>query len=156
MLHFNVTAHPTAEWTAQQIVEAFPEETAPRFLLRDRDQIYGEDFRQRVKGMQIEEVLTAAHSPWPQRLCGAADWLGSGEGAWTTSSYWESDTQRCILHSYLEYYHHSQTHLSLAKDAPLPRPIQPPAMGEVMDLPEVGGAASQIRETRGVSRDARP
>ena len=64
VLHFNVTEHPTAEWTAQQIIEAFPEETAPRFLIRDRDSVYGEDFRQRVAGMQIEEVLTAAHSPW--------------------------------------------------------------------------------------------
>ena len=56
--------HPTAAWTAQQIVEAFPEETAPRYLIRDRDQIYGEDFRQRVNAMGIEEVLTAFKSPW--------------------------------------------------------------------------------------------
>jgi putative transposase len=51
VVHFNATAHPTALWTAQQIIEAFPEETAPRFLLRDRDSIYGEDFRSRVAGM---------------------------------------------------------------------------------------------------------
>src|SRR5204863_3437586 len=75
VLHFNVTAHPTAAWTAQQIVEAFPEDTGPRFLLRDRDQIYGEEFRRRVKGMQIEEVLTAPRSPWQnayaERLIGS-------------------------------------------------------------------------------------
>src|SRR5262249_4387238 len=53
VVHFNVTEHPTAAWTAQQIVEAFPEDTAPRFLLRDRDQIYGEEFRRRVAGMKI-------------------------------------------------------------------------------------------------------
>ena len=74
VVHFNVTAHPTALWTAQQIVEAFPEDTAPRFLLRDRDQIYGEHFRCRVVGMGIEEVVTAAHSPWqtaiPLTACG--------------------------------------------------------------------------------------
>src|SRR6266498_2160086 len=64
VVHFNVTAHPTALWTAQQIVEAFPEETAPRFLLRDRDSIYGEDFRSRVARMGIEEVITTARSPW--------------------------------------------------------------------------------------------
>lgn len=63
-LHFNVITHPTAAWTAQQIVEAFPEDTAPRFLLRDRDQIYGEELRRRVKGLQIEEVLMAPRSPW--------------------------------------------------------------------------------------------
>ena len=51
VIHFNVTVHPTAEWTAQQIREAFPEETAPRFLLRDWDQIYGEYFRSRVKAL---------------------------------------------------------------------------------------------------------
>ena len=64
VVHFNVTEHPTAAWTAQQMIEAFPEETAPRFLLRDRDQIYGEEFRRRVAGMRIEEVMTAPHSPW--------------------------------------------------------------------------------------------
>jgi transposase InsO family protein len=75
VVHFNVTAHPTAAWTAQQIIEAFPEDTAPRFLLRDRDQIYGEEFRRRVAGMRIEEVMTAPHSPWQspyvERLIGS-------------------------------------------------------------------------------------
>lgn len=64
VVHFNVTEHPTASWTAQQITEAFPEDTAPSYLLRDRDQIYGDDFRQRVRGIGIEEVITAARSPW--------------------------------------------------------------------------------------------
>src|ERR1051326_130479 len=62
-IHFNVTDHPTADWTARQIVEAFPEDTAPRYLLRDRDAVYGGLFRSRVQGMGIEEVLTAAQSP---------------------------------------------------------------------------------------------
>src|SRR4029434_6810302 len=64
VVHFNATAHPSALWTAQQIIEAFPEATAPRFLLRDRDSIYGEQFRRRVGRMGIEEVITAARSPW--------------------------------------------------------------------------------------------
>jgi transposase InsO family protein len=75
ILHFNVTEHPTAEWTAQQIVDAFPEDTAPSYLLRDRDTIYGHAFRQRVTDMRILEVLTAAHSPWQnpfvERLIGS-------------------------------------------------------------------------------------
>jgi hypothetical protein len=62
--HFNITAHPSAAWTAQQVVQAFPWETAPRYLLRDRDGVYGADFRQRVASMGIKEVLTAARSPW--------------------------------------------------------------------------------------------
>ena len=64
VIHFNVTAHRTAEWTARQLIEAFPEDSAPRYLLRDRDQIYGEEFRLRVKGMQIEKVITAPRSPF--------------------------------------------------------------------------------------------
>src|SRR5215813_10711509 len=64
VLHFNVTEHPTAEWTAQQIVEAFPNDSLPKYLIRDRDGVYGKHFRNRVKGMGIEEVLTAARSPW--------------------------------------------------------------------------------------------
>jgi len=63
VLHFNVTEHPTAAWTAQQIVNAFPDDSAPSYLLRDRDKIYGHSFRQRVKGMGIDEILTAPHSP---------------------------------------------------------------------------------------------
>ena len=64
IVHFNITEHPTAQWTAQQIVDAFPWETAPRYLLRDRDAIYGELFQQRVQHMGIEEVKIAPRSPW--------------------------------------------------------------------------------------------
>jgi putative transposase len=64
IVHFNVTEHPTAQWTAQQIVEAFPWDTAPRYLLRDRDSIYGEFFQARVANMGIEEVKIAPRSPW--------------------------------------------------------------------------------------------
>jgi len=64
VVHFNVTAHPTAEWTVRQLIEAFQEDSAPRYLLRDRNQIYGAEFRFRVNGMQIEEVITAPRSPF--------------------------------------------------------------------------------------------
>src|SRR5215831_68135 len=64
VLHFNVTEHPTAAWTARQILEAFPDETAPAYLLRDRDAVYGQPFRHRLKGLGISEVLAAARSPW--------------------------------------------------------------------------------------------
>lgn len=62
--HVNVTASPTAEWTAQQVVEAFPWDEAPRFLLRDRDSIYGDAFATRVRGLGIEEIKSAPRSPW--------------------------------------------------------------------------------------------
>lgn len=69
IVHFNVTEHPTATWMAQQIVEAFPWDTAPRYLLRDRDGVYGEHFQHRIKSMGIEEVKTAPRSPWQNHLC---------------------------------------------------------------------------------------
>src|SRR5215467_12335335 len=64
VIHFNITEHPTAVWAAQQIIEAFPEDRAPRFMIRDRDRIYGESFTSRVAGMRIEEIRIAPRSPW--------------------------------------------------------------------------------------------
>ncbi len=64
ILHFAVTAHPTAQWTAQQVKEAFPWDTSPRYLLRDRDRIFGKDFVDQVKAMGINQVLSAPLSPW--------------------------------------------------------------------------------------------
>ena len=64
VVHFNVTEDPTAEWTAQQIVKAFLWAEAPRYLLRDRDGVYGAPFRHRVRGMGIEEAIIAAQNPW--------------------------------------------------------------------------------------------
>jgi hypothetical protein len=63
VLHFNVTQHPTALWTGQQIIETFPEDTALRYL-RDRDKIYGEEFRQRIPSLGMEEVLSVPANPW--------------------------------------------------------------------------------------------
>ncbi|MDQ3686436.1 MAG: integrase core domain-containing protein, partial [Acidobacteriota bacterium] len=138
VVHFNVTEGPTAEWTAQQIREAFPEDTAPRYIIRDRDQIYGEGFRQRVAGMSIEEVLTAAHSPWQnayvERLIGSI----RRECLDHVIVLSESHLRR-FLRSYFEYYHRSRTHLSLLKDAPEPRPVQSAAMGKVIQIRQVGG-----------------
>ena len=63
ILHFGVTAHPTAEWTGQQLRNAFPWDTTPRYLLRDRDRIFGSDFTRQVEEMGIREVLSAPRSP---------------------------------------------------------------------------------------------
>ena len=75
VVHFNVTAHPTAEWTAQQLREAFPFEQIPRYMLRDRDNIFGDEFGRQVRDMNIEEVLSAPRSPWQrayiERLIGS-------------------------------------------------------------------------------------
>jgi len=91
VVHFNVTEHLTAVWTAQQIVAAFPDDSAPSYLLRDRDQVYGEQFRRRVKGMRIDEVLAAPHSPWQNPF--AERLIGSIRRECSTMfSSWANDT----------------------------------------------------------------
>jgi putative transposase len=138
VLHFNVTEHPSAAWTAQQIVEAFPDDTAPAYLLRDRDTIYGHAFRQRVKGMQIREILTAPRSPWQNPF--AERLIGSVRRECVDHVLVLSERHlRRVLTRYFAYYHGARTHLSLEKDAPDARPIERPAMGKVVPIPEVGG-----------------
>jgi len=138
VVHWNVTSHPVAQWTAQQIVEAFPEDTAPKYMIRDRDGIYGKRFHGRVEGMGIEQVLTAPQSPWQnpyaERLVGSI----RRECLDHVIVLGELHLYR-ILKSYFDYYHRSPTHLALGKDPPEPRPVQPPTMGKVVAPPEVGG-----------------
>ena len=137
-VHYAVTSNPTAEWTAQQLLQAFPWDTAPRFLLRDRDRNYGQMFRDAAEWLGIEEVLCAPRSPWQnayaERLIGSIR-----RECLDHVVVLHASGLRRVLRSYLEYYAHSRTHLSLAKDAPIPRAIQPPALGKVVELPEVGG-----------------
>ena len=138
LVHFNVTAYPTSEWTTQQIVEAFSWGNAPRYLLHDRDSIYEGSFRQRVQGMTFHEVLMAPRSPWQspyvERIIGSI----RRECLDHMVVFNESSLHR-ILKSYTQYYLHSRTHLALAKDAPEARPIQWPQSGVVVEIPEVGG-----------------
>jgi putative transposase len=138
VLHFNLTEHPTAAWTAQQIVDSFPDDTAPSCLLRDRDAIYGDAFRQRVKGMRIQEVLTAPRSPWQNPF--AERLIGSIRGECLNHVLVLSERHlRNILTGYFKYYHRTRTHLSLTKDAPDGRPVERPELGKVVPIPEVGG-----------------
>ncbi len=138
IVHFSVTEHPTAAWTTQQIVDAFPDNTAPVYLLRDRDRAYGDPFRQRVKNMHIREVVTAAHSPWQNPF--AERLIGSVRLECLDHLFVLTETHlRRILTRYFAYYHRTRTHLSLDKDAPDVRPIAPPELGPVVQIPEVGG-----------------
>ena len=138
VLNFNVTEHPTATWTAQQIVDAFPDDSAPSYLLRDRDSVYGHVFPQRLRGMGVGEVLTAPHSPWQnpfaERLIGSI----RRECLDHVLVLGERHLRR-ILTRYLRYYQQARTHLSLDKDAPDGRPIEPPDLGMIIPIPEVGG-----------------
>ena len=138
VVHFNATSHPTQHWTAQQIVEAFPYDEGPRYLIRDRDGIYGDCFRKRVSNMGIEEVLTAPRSPgqnpYAERVIGSI----RRECLNHVIVLNEQHLLR-ILRSYFEYYHHSRTHLSLGRNAPSPREVEPPSHGKVVAIPQVGG-----------------
>jgi len=138
ILHFNVTEHPTAEWSAQQIMDALPDDATPAYLLRDRDSVYGGSFRQRVKSLRICEVLTAVRSPWQNPFVGRL--IGSIRRECLDQVVVLSESHlRRILVRYLAYYHRARTHLSLDKDAPDPRPIASPVFGRIVEIPEVGG-----------------
>jgi transposase InsO family protein len=138
VVHFNVTAHPTAQWTAQQLREAFPFDQTPRYLLRDRDRIFGNTFRDQVKDMKIKEVLSAPRSPWQRAYVERVIGSIRRECLDHMIVFGEASLRR-TLSSYFSYYHETRPHLSLEKDAPEPRPIQRPELGPVVALPQVGG-----------------
>jgi putative transposase len=138
VVHVNVTEHPTAQWTAQQVIDAFPWDEAPRSLLRDRDRISGTAFRQRVQHMGIEEVVIAPRSPWQnpsvERLIGSLrrDCLDD------VIVRHERHLRR-LLTSYCQYDHRWRTHRALNMDGPVPRPVQRPGVGLIWEVPDVGG-----------------
>lgn len=138
IVHFAVTAHPTAEWTAQQLREAFPWESAPGYLLRDRDRIFGEHFVAQVKAMGIKQVLSAPRSPWQRAYVERV----IGTIRRECLDHMIVFSERCLyqhLGRFIEYYHRSRTHLALEKDSPEPRAIQPPGAGRIIAIPQVGG-----------------
>jgi transposase InsO family protein len=138
VVHFNVTTNPYAEGTAQQIINAFPYEEAPRFLIRDRDDIYGDYFSKRVESMGIEEVPIAPRSPWQNPYCERV--IGSIRRECLNHVIVLSERHlKRILASYLEYYHDSRPHLSLDRNSPTPRDVEPPSQDEVVSIPQVGG-----------------
>jgi transposase InsO family protein len=138
VVHFNVTDSLTAAWAGQQMIEAFPWDTAPRFILRDRDGIYGDDFVRRVGSMGIEEIVISARSPWQnpyvERVVGSI----RRECLDHTIVFNERHIRR-LLKEYFCYYHGSRTHLGLAKDCPEARAVEPPETGRVASEPMVGG-----------------
>jgi putative transposase len=150
IIHFDVTQNPTQVWLARQITEAFPWDTAPRFLLRDRDRSYGPVFRDRICMMSIKEVVTAARSPWQnayvERIIGSVR-----RECLDHVIIFDEHHLRGVLSSYFHYYHNTRTHLSLAKDCPESRPIHPPTAGKIIPFPEVGGPPSSLRTTCGLT-----
>lgn len=135
LVHVAVTGHPTAAWTAQQLREALPDNTAPRFLIHDRDNAFSA-VRATIDGMGIRSLQTAPRSPWQNAY--AERVVGSIRRACLDHVvvFNESGLRR-ILARYTAYYHGSRTHLALAKDTPTSRPVS--IVGPIVALPEVGG-----------------
>ena len=140
LLSLETTAHPTAEWIARQLTEACGWDDAPRYLIRDRDRSYGEVFVRRVRAMGIRDRPTSPRSPWQngyaERLIGSI----RRECIDHVIVFGECHL-RHLLRSYLNYYNETRTHLSLDKDAPVPRAIQ--TVGHISARPVLGGLHHQ-------------
>jgi transposase InsO family protein len=132
----NVTAYPTADWVARQITEAFPWNEAPRYMIRDRDRIYGAVVTRRLRAMGIRDKPIAPASPWQngfaERLIGSVrrECLGH------IIVLGEAHLRR-ILKSYARYYNETRTHLALDKDAPLSCTVK--RAGRILCRPILGG-----------------
>ena len=128
VLHFAVTEAPSASWAGQQIVNAFPFATPPKYLLRDRDGVCGAEFARRVAALGIEEKPTAPHAPWQnpyaERLIGSI----RRECLDQVMVLGERHLQR-VLKDYFDYYHLTRPHRSLTQDSPVPRPVTTPELG---------------------------
>jgi transposase InsO family protein len=136
LLWFGVTRHPTAEWLAQQILEAFPWDTAPTYLVRDNDRAYGQVFRTRVRAMGIRDRPISPRSPWQnpyvERLIGTVR-----HDCFDHVLIFGEEHLRRVLTLYARYYNEARTHLGLAKDAPLQRAVQ--RSGTIVTLPILSG-----------------
>jgi len=138
ILHVGVTAQPSAPWLARQMREAFPWDTAPQYLIRDRDGTYGSVFRDRVTAMGIVEIVIAPRSPWQNAYAERVSGSIRREcldhvmvfNAWHL---------RRRLRAYLSHYHKTRAHLSRGKDTPDGRPVEPPDSAKIIAFPQVGG-----------------
>ena len=140
VIYFNVTLNPTAQWTAQQITEALPWDTSPRYLLRDRDKIFGSVFQNRVKAMDIEEVLTAHRSPWQNAYVERGN--GSIRRECTDHIIaWNEQHLKKSLKKYFDYYNNDRTHLGIEKETPFDRQVSKRASraDQLVEIPKVGG-----------------
>ena len=136
LVWINVTANPTAEWVARQLTEAFPWNEAPRYMIRDRDRIFGTIVRRRLRAMGIRDRPTAPASAWQNGF--AERMIGSIRRECVDHVIVSGEAHlRQILRSYARYYNDIRTHRSLDKDAPVSRPVQP--AGSIKSHPILGG-----------------
>jgi len=138
LIHINVTDHPTAAWAAHQLVESFPEETTPTYLLRDRDAIYGDVFARRMKALGMSEVLIAPRAPWQNPF--AERLIGSIRRECLDHVIVLNERHlRRLLRRYLAYYNATRPHQSLHNQSPHPREVQTRAGGPIVAIPQIGG-----------------
>jgi transposase InsO family protein len=134
----NVTTNPTAFWLGQQVVNAFPWDTAPKFLIGDRDGAYGEEFSRRVRSLGIRTVKTAVRAP--KMNCYAERFIGTIRRELFDHVIVVSEAHaRRLLREFQAWYNEDRVHLALAKDAPDHRPVEPPEIGTVVVFPRLGG-----------------
>ncbi len=138
IVHFNITEYPTAQWPAQQLTEAFPFDTAPRYLLRDDDGGYGRQVQRRIRSLGMQEIVTAPASPWQNPFVERVIGNIRRELLDHVVVLDERHLKR-LLSAYLDYYHPWRTHRSLAGDAPDHRPVRPAKPAQVIDFPAVHG-----------------
>ena len=138
IIHFNVTEHPTAQRAAQQLVEAFPFDSAPRYLIRDGDGIYGDRARRRIDSLGIDDVAMAPASPWQNAYAEGVIGSGRREILYHAIILNERHLKR-LLSSYLNHYHPWRTHRSLAQDAPDGRPVRSAKLNKVAEFSVVDG-----------------
>jgi putative transposase len=138
IVHFNVTGNPTAAWTSLQLIQAFPFDTAPPYVIRDRDSTYGPKVIDTLEFLDIEQVVTASRSPWQNGYCERVIGTIRRECLDHVIVLNEKHLRR-VLKEYLAYYHESRTHLGLGKDAPEPRAVQTQDVGSVASEPVLGG-----------------
>ena len=140
LVWINVTTNPTSEWVARQITEAFPWNEAPRYMIRDRDRIYGAVVTRRLRAMGIRDKPIAPASPWQNGV--AERLIGSiRRECLDHVVIWGETHLRRILKSYVDYYNGVRTHRSLNKDAPVSRPVQ--RMGVIRSRSILGGLHHQ-------------
>lgn len=137
ILHFNVTCHSTAGWVIQQLREAFPYRSAPRFLIFDRDAKYGLEVPMAVRSMSMRPVRTSFQSPWQNGV--AERWVASCRRDLLDHviAFDERHLKR-LLYDYVHYYHEDRTHLGLSKETPNRR-ARSVARGHVVGWPRLGG-----------------
>jgi putative transposase len=138
ILHINVTSNPTAAWAARQLLEACGSDEQPRYLLRDRDGIYGKLFSRQAIALGIREVVTAPRSPWQNAYVERV--IGSIRRECLNHLIVLTECQlKRVLKEYVDYYNKVRTHLSIDKDAPEHRVVKPPERGKIFGIRRVGG-----------------